>query len=269
MKIVRIIKVISIIEVVIGILCMAYYGLCAQKFGTGISILYAWLVMGVVLLVKAMLNLLITHQGIRRFLLGLDVLGLMVLVSMLLFAGFVLGDMNEKAPSGCDYVIVLGAAVNGDEPTEILQKRIDAAYEYLVANPNAKVIGTGGRSPEDQLSEGACIAGELEEMGIATERIFYEDRSTTTVENMRFALEVIGQESEPSSPEEAYEQDGAIRIAVVSNGFHIFRAKFILSSYTDYEVYGIAATGGGILTPHYILREYVVFIVDTLRANIF
>lgn len=48
---------------------------------------------------------------------------------------------------------------------------------------------------------------------------------------------------------------------------NIFRAKMILMNYTDAAVYGLPATGGGILMPHYILREYIVFIIDILHGN--
>lgn len=109
------------------------------------------------------------------------------------------------------------------------------------------MIGTGGRGVNDEISEGMCIAKELEAMGIEKERILYEEKSTTTIENFQYAMEVI-----PDSPE---------NIVVVSNGFHIFRAKFILSQYTDANIYGIAAPGGGVLLPHYILREYITLIV--------
>lgn len=48
---------------------------------------------------------------------------------------------------------------------------------------------------------------------------------------------------------------------------NIFRAKMILMNYTDAAVYGLLATDGGILMPHYILREYIVFIIDILHGN--
>lgn len=256
MKLTTICKLVSCVELTLGILCIAYYFLCVYRAGSGVSVLYIWIIMGSLLVLKGSANIWIFRTKIRwlRILSGsLDAVGAAILLSVLLFAGFVIRGMNDYAKAGCDYVIVLGAGVNGSRPSEILQRRIDAAFVYLEANPDAKVIGTGGQGIGEAVSEGKCIANELQAMGISADRILYEEKSTTTVENMKFALEVM-----PDRPH---------RIAVVSNGFHISRSKLILSNYTNAQIYGIAATGGGLLTPHYILREYVVFLVDLFMGN--
>lgn len=115
------------------------------------------------------------------------------------------------------------------------------------------MICSGGKGEGEEISEGECIASTLKDMGIAENRIIVEARSETTVQNMRFSLNEI-----TGNPE---------KIAVVTNGFHIFRSKFILSRFTEAKVYGISSEGGGILMPHYMLREYIVFGVDLVLGN--
>ena len=252
-------KQLNTIELMVGVLCIIYYFVCVVSVGPNVSLLYIWMTAGILLMVKAGGCLLFWNRfcGGRKwvkFLYGtLDLLIALVTLSFLLFAGFVISDIHEEAEGGCDYVIILGARVRDGKPSEILQKRIQAAYEYLQKNPEAKAVGTGGVADPEEISEGKCIADTLHEMGIPADRILYEERSETTVENMKFALETI-----PDHPE---------HIAVVSNGFHIFRAKYILSGFTEAQVDGIAAPGGGVAVLHYIMREYIVFAVDLVAGN--
>lgn len=248
--------IIVIIEFLSGIIFLIYYLLCATIYGTKVSILYLWLIAGSVLVLKAVSFWLFCKKCGRGFKVlskGFDICVGMALLLILTFSVSVISGMREKGKPNCDYLIVLGAAVYGTQPSEVLQRRIDAAYEYLQNNPGTRVVGTGGRGGEGELSEGECIAMELQKMGIAPDRVLFEDRSSTTVENMKFALEKI-----PDNP-------GSI--AVVSSGFHIFRSKYILSRYTDAQVYGVAASGISLLTPHYVVREFVVFMVDAVLGN--
>ena len=249
-------KIINKFELALGAACFVYYFICAAYGGFGVPLLFIWPIGGAVLILKSLFC--IKHNLRRRRALKFasvcfDCVFIAFFAGYAVFAGFAIGDMNETPPEDCDCIIVLGAGVNGSEPSEALQNRIDAAYSYLTVNPETFAVGAGGLGEDADISEGECIADALIEMGIRAGRVAYEDRSTTTVENMKFALEKV--------------PDDAESVAVVSSGFHIFRAKIILSNYTDMRVYGSAATGFDLLTPHYILREYIVFIIDILLGN--
>lgn len=249
-------NVIDLLEIILGIASFVYYFVCVAYEGRGVSILYAWMILGIVLIVKGIIGLAFRTKNnkiLRVCILVFDVMFGMFFVCFVTFSAFVVHDMNDKPAEDCDYIIVLGAGLNGDEPSQVLQNRIDAAYNYLIDNEDTMVIGTGGQGEGEYISEGLCIANELISMGISEDRILYENQSTTTVENFRFALEKISDEPES--------------IGVVSSGFHIFRAKLILSDYTDATVYGIPATGQNVMTLHYILRELIVLIVDLLLGN--
>lgn len=252
----RIFQILNIAECVAGLFCVIYYFMCIFAAGSGIPTIYVWPVLGILLFLKVGITWIVWRKDKKRLIAvskGFDVLIIVFAITFLTFAIFVVNGMKEQAVPNCDYVIVLGTTVNGTEPSEILQKRIDKAYEYLLENPETKVIGTGGKGDAETISEGECIARELEGMGIASERIQYEGKSKTTVENMKFATQLMEEETKS--------------VAVVSNGFHISRSKLILSNFTDAKVYGIAATGGGVTTLHYTLREYIVFIVDIVLGN--
>lgn len=89
--------------------------------------------------------------------------------------------------------IVLGAAVIGDKPSPVFAARLDHAARLYREGRAAKVLVTGGRSPEDKLSEAAAGRAYLLARGVPVEAIIIEDRSRTTRQNLANARKVLGQ----------------------------------------------------------------------------
>lgn len=145
-----------------------------------------------------------------------------------------------------DAVIVLGAGVNGERPSLSLQTRIDAAAEYLMAHPELPAVLSGGQGSGEQISEAEAMRRALRDAGIADERLILEERSTNTAENFAYSAELLRQQG--IEPQDAV-------IAVVSNDFHLFRAKLIA------QREGLAAIGIPAKLPwffleaNYFLRE--------------
>jgi uncharacterized SAM-binding protein YcdF (DUF218 family) len=118
-----------------------------------------------------------------------------------------------------DAVIVLGAGVNGEEPSAALRTRIKAAADYMAQHPDVPVVLSGGQGPGEDISEAEAMRRALETGETAWDRrLLLEDRSTSTAENFAFSKEVLRQYG--------VDTDTAV-IAVVTNDFHIFRAKLI------------------------------------------
>jgi len=149
------------------------------------------------------------------------------------------------ADVSCQYVIVLGAGVNGTTPSMILSERIRQAYTYLSENPDVICIVSGGQGPGEDITEAQCMFDHLTARGIDPERIWLEDRSTSTRENIRFSLEVIEAKT-GSRPEKA---------AIISNEFHLFRAG-LFAKEQDLEAIGVPAKTTWLsLRVNYFLRE--------------
>ena len=110
-------------------------------------------------------------------------------------------------------VVVLGCKVNGEEPSRMLKSRIDAAYEYLISNPDSKCIATGAKGINEDISEAQAICNELVKMGIDKQRIFIEDQSVNTEQNLENSAQIID------------ENDLDKNIVIASDRFHILRAK--------------------------------------------
>jgi uncharacterized SAM-binding protein YcdF (DUF218 family) len=117
---------------------------------------------------------------------------------------------SQMVPKNVDYMIILGARVKDSGPSLALQYRINAAAAYLKNNPETIVIASGGQGSNERISEAEAIQQELIEKGIPKSKIFLEDQSTSTSENIRFSKNFI-----PPSAKKGM---------IVTNDFHIYRS---------------------------------------------
>lgn len=126
---------------------------------------------------------------------------------------------NYKTNDGAETVIVLGCKVNGSTPSKYLYDRCAAAAAYLQNNPDAVAVLSGGQGADEAISEAQCMENVLTEMGIDSSRLYKEDKSTNTRENIEFSASVI--EKNQLSTD----------VVVVTNEFHEYRAKLICEDY--------------------------------------
>ena len=252
-------KILRIMLNVVGILCFLYYllvGFVAGLIHT--SILFIWPLGGLLcLLLSAFLPNLITW--IKKWKTWVKILAaLPICICILLFVigeiAILTGFVSDLPANDADYLIILGAKVNPNGPSLTLQKRINAAYEYLAEHPNTIVIASGGQGWDEPMSEARCIANKLIAMGISADRILLEDRSTDTAENIQYSKKLID-----DSPD--------ITVLVLSNDFHCFRASGIARRHLEAEVGHISADSVFFLLPHYMVREFAGMTVDLLKGN--
>ena len=112
-------------------------------------------------------------------------------------------------------LIILGCRIRGSEPSKALVLRAEAAANYLLSHPNTVAIASGGQGRDESLSEGECISNLLLEKGIDKSRIFIEDKSTSTDENISFSKEIMEKHSLGSSA------------AIATSEYHQYRACLI------------------------------------------
>lgn len=161
--------------------------------------------------------------------------------------GFILRSAHPQDLPHCDYVVVLGAGVRGTVPSLSLRERIDAAYDYLCAQPDAVAVLSGGQGPGEEITEAACMYRELTAMGIDGNRLLLEEQSTSTMENLTFSLQLL----------EAQTGARPDSIGIISSEYHLFRAKQFAKE-LDLQAVGIPAkTSWFALRLNYYLREIV------------
>lgn len=253
-------KVMRILLVIAGILCLLYY--CLIGFVAGLihtSILFIWLVGALFCFLLSIFFPQLIGM-IKRWKTWIKILvATPICICLLLFLigeiAILTGFVSEIPEQDADYLIVLGAKVNADGPSLTLQKRIDAAYAYLAEHPHTIVVASGGQGSDEPMSEADCIADQLIRMGISPDRILLENQSTDTAENIQFSSQLI-----ESSPDKT--------ILVISNDFHCFRAKGIARRYFEAEIGHISADSVIFLLPHYMVREFIGLTVDLVKGNI-
>jgi uncharacterized SAM-binding protein YcdF (DUF218 family) len=155
-----------------------------------------------------------TGRGGRVVTTMLGILLVLCVLTVGTLTGFMAAAANATPPSGAT-VVVLGCQVRGDTPSLMLQKRLDAAYTYLMENPDSVCILSGGQGPGENVTEARAMADDLVKRGIDADRLILEERSKSTEENLAYSKEII--ENQGLSP----------LVAVVSDGFHQLRAAMI------------------------------------------
>ncbi|WP_411677322.1 YdcF family protein [Caproicibacter sp.] len=133
----------------------------------------------------------------------------------LLWAAVLTGLMVSgatSAPPETATVLVLGSKVSGNVPSADLRERIEAAANYLNAHPAAVCVACGGQGRGENRTEAEVIRQGLVSRGVDASRVFLEDRSTSTQENISNAQKIIGQNALNRG------------LAIVTDEYHEYRA---------------------------------------------
>ena len=156
-----------------------------------------------------------------------------------------------KTPLEPSTLVVLGCQVNGTSPSLMLKRRIEAAQRYLEEHPDMKCVLSGGKGQNEQISEAQCMYEQLVKAGIDPDRLYLEDRSATTEENLKYTYELI-------------EKNGLNReLAIVTDGFHEFRAAMIA------EKLGLSCTAVPSDTPLYLAANFTTREMIAVTAELF
>ena len=159
-----------------------------------------------------------------------------------------------KTRSDLDYIIVLGAHVNGTKLTLALLERVRRALLYLEENPDTKAVLSGGRGDGEQISEAEAMYSYLTEHGISPERLIKEEDSTNTKENLDFSLRLIGSME--------------YSIGIVTNNFHVFRGVAIGRKCGCRKIYPVPSRYRSWRLFIYIPREILAILKDKIVGNL-
>ena len=155
-----------------------------------------------------------------------------------------------------DFIVVLGAQVQGDGPSLTLKKRLDKTLEFLQAHPDRTVIVSGGQGPDEAHTEASVMAQYLLAHGADASQILEEPQASNTRENLLFSAKLA----------EAAGFDTS-RVLIVTSDFHMCRAKYIAKT-LGMEPYGLSSgTWPWILKLNYTLREVFAFCKAVYQAH--
>lgn len=156
--------------------------------------------------------------------------------------GLILFSQSAPVPQGMD-VVVLGAQVySAERMGQSLTDRVDRAAEYLLENPGSHCIVTGGQGGNEPCPEALTAKNALVRRGVEAERIYMEDKSRNTRQNLAFARE-IAEEKGLEGP-----------VVVVTQDFHMYRA-LRLAETAGFQARGLPARTDPVIFPSYYGRE--------------
>lgn len=153
-----------------------------------------------------------------------------------------IASLNEDAAArSYSQMIVLGAKVNESGPSLSLKSRLDLALIYHKANPDIKIVVSGGQGADEPVTEAEAMAKYLVTHGVEARQITLEDQSLNTLENLTLSAAFI---------------NSNIPVLVITNDYHTVRSCLIASGV------GLDAFCAGAKTPSHVwfklrVREYV------------
>ena len=162
-----------------------------------------------------------------------------------------------------DYILIHGCQIKNDGTlTNLLKGRADRAMEFAKMQKDKTgkdiiFIPSGGKGDDEVISEADAIKNYLLECGIPEDRIFVEDKSTNTFENLRNAMELIRQDAKTDDP----------KIAFSTTNYHVFRTGVFASQQ------GVKAEGIGAKTKSYFwinafIREFIAALVSEWKTHL-
>ena len=160
-----------------------------------------------------------------------------------------------------DFIIILGSKINNDGTlTPLLKGRADRAIDfgnkqYEKTNKKIVYVPSGGKGNDEVMSEAKAIEKYLIEKGISKKQIIIEDKSTSTLENMKFSKSKIDEVKKDA------------KISFSTTNYHVFRSGVIANNQ------GIDCEGIGSKTKWYfytnaLIREFVANMVQEKRNHI-
>lgn len=188
----------------------------------------------------------ITERGFLKAVRYVVLAGVCFVIGMVLFLA--VNGTGSAVSYDEEAVIVLGAAVHGDQVSRSLAHRLDTAAAYAEENPETLIVVSGGQGPQESVTEASAMKNYLVAKGLDPDNIVMEEKATSTYENFRFSKEILD-----SCLEDSY------TCAYVTNDYHTYRAGRIAAD-AGLDAQGLGAPTDWWYTPPSYLREILAVI---------
>ena len=241
---------------VLGAVCLAYFGYQLFFVSTGSNFYVVW---GVMAAGCGAISFFLAHRswmekiprGLRRV---VRLLTGICVVLFLVVEGLIISRFHASPGSGADVCLILGAQMKESGPSDVLQRRLDKALQYLRENPDTVAVVSGGQGGNEPVSEARGMRDYLVSGGIDKDRILMEETSTNTWENLNYSAELLDKDRDS--------------VVIVTNNFHVFRAMSIAEKQGYKAVEGMAASTHRGNLPNNMLREFFGVLKDFFVGNL-
>lgn len=161
-----------------------------------------------------------SYRGRRRgrgwltALLVLVILGLLAFGALEVYIGLHSRDRMAGDPQ---VMVIFGCQMRKDGPSILLRDRLDTALDYLEDHPDIRIVVTGGKGDDEHISEAQGMYDYLTAHGVDGARIFMEDKSRNTWQNINNTFALMEREG----------WDLTDDVLLVSSGFHLARIEML------------------------------------------
>lgn len=179
--------------------------------------------------------------------LALYFIGVMMMYTLTLWLNLLHFKRNKL-----DYIVVLGAGLNGTEVTLLLAARIDRAIKVYQKNPHMKLIMSGGKGPDEVIAEAEAMKNYAVKQGVPAEDILIENKSTTTYENILFSHKLMKPDA---------------KFGIATNSYHVYRA-LVIAKRQGLKCVGFGAKTRWYFTLNAFMREYIAYLQITYKLQL-
>lgn len=243
--------------IIVGILLILYYLLLKVMFGF-VAFSNMFCILGIIILIYGYIELKFQidfwgriPKGLRGIIKVLFCIGLVIFITV---ESVIIYNGNHYDTEKPDYLIVLGAGLRGDKISTSLLYRLETALDFHEMYPDLKIVVSGGQGEGENITEATAMRNFLVDNGVDSSLIIMEDKSTNTYENFLYSKQVLENETGKED----------FTVTVVSNGFHMYRAKF-LAKEVGFNVYGYPAPSHKASALVFYVREFF----GAIKAYIF
>lgn len=244
---------VAIALAVAGVACAAY-GLKFVLSETKMRFHFFWFALAVVLIAPSVLmaaGLWDRVPDVLRWAPGLALLLFAVFETIFCIA--IARHYRDEADEGLDYVAVLGAQVLDGRPGRTFARRLNAAYDYLCANPRTSCIICGAQGVNESIPEAQAGRDCLMERGIDGERILLEDQSHSTAQNLRNAAKLVDSERDT--------------VGIVTSDYHVARSLALARKAGFAHASGVAVRSYERFPLNNIVRESFAWAKEIAAGN--
>lgn len=245
-----------VVLMVVAVICLAWFAIplslsVSLNLGnmTGLAVAVLLFLYGLLMpWVNRMMTKWRVHKTLRWLYRG--ILGILALIVVLVVveSACMLHAAGKKPEPGAT-VVVLGCRVYGERASLSMVERLEAAYEYLKEHEDSACVLSGGQGNGENISEAECMYRYLVNKGIDASRLYKEEASTTTRENLLFSKQLIE------------ENNLYPVIAIATSEYHEYRAGLIADS-LGIEHAAVPGKTALWLFPTYYVRELYAILYE-------
>lgn len=242
---------------IIGILLILYYLMLKIMFGF-VAFSSVFCMLGLVLFVYSYVELKFNidiwgriPKIYRIIITTLFTIGLVIFIGV---ESIIIYNGHHHDTQKPDYLVVLGAGLRGRSISASLLYRLETALDFHDMYPDVKIVVSGGQGKGEDMTEALAMRNFLVDNGVDPSLIIMEDKSTNTYENFLYSKNVL--------EEETVKED--FTITIISNNFHMYRAKF-LAKEVGFNTHGYPAPSHKASALVFYVREFF----GVIKAYIF